>query len=119
MHLSTLSLGQWWEDGDIVDVLHTLHFELGMPRERLTTDIIVDTSDPTVDWRMVEKNKSGLANESSIWDPLVFKKEDPPWVQHWILNALGTSIQLFTHECTLLYRVQLHSSPCQWNTIQQ
>ena len=98
LHLSTINLGLWWEGVDIVDVLRTLLYELGMPAERLKE--IIRTESPeqddagstvVADWRTVEKHKSGLTQENSLYAPkLHFNKLDPPWVQHWIFNALGT-----------------------------
>ena len=47
IHLSTLHLGLWWEGGEIVEILRTLLYDLGMPAERLQQIIVTD--DPEED----------------------------------------------------------------------
>ena len=97
---STLNLGLWWES-DPVDVLNFLHYKCGMPAEMIRQHIIepaaaeADNNDDQAqdiqnDWREYNKAPLGVTYQTAIYTPLSFRKSDPRWKQHWLMNALGT-----------------------------
>jgi hypothetical protein len=95
---STLNLGLWWES-ESIDVLNFLHYKCGMPAEMMRQHIIepaaaeqdpTDESENQNDWREFNKAPQGVTYQTAIYTPLTFRKQDPRWKQHWLMNALGT-----------------------------
>lgn len=100
LYISTLNLGLWWES-DSIDVLMFLHYKCGMPAEMVRTHIIdpaaaadnngdQDLEQEPTDWREFNKSPHGVTYQTAIYTPLSFRKQDPRWKQHWLMNALGT-----------------------------
>ena len=93
---STINLGLWWES-DSIDVLNFLHYKCGMPAQMIRQHIIEpaavnnnDDNDIQNDWREFNKAPQGVTYQTAIYTPLSFRKSDPRWKQHWLMNALGT-----------------------------
>jgi hypothetical protein len=97
---STLNLGIWWES-DSVEILRFLHYKCGMPEDMIRHHIIDPAAPPPaeaegdqpngpqIDWRAHNKPPLGITYQSAIYSPLAFRKGDPRWVQHWLMNGLG------------------------------
>ena len=45
------------------------------------------------DWREFNKASQGVTYQTAIYTPLSFRKADPRWKQHWLMNALGTGFE--------------------------
>ena len=84
-----------------MEILRFLHYKCAMPESLMRQHIIAPASEPPAqdddqlpqiqhDWREFNKAPQGITYQSAIYSPLAFRKSDPRWVQHWLMNALGT-----------------------------
>ena len=120
---STLNLGLWWES-DPVEVLRFLHYKCGMPAALIRQHIMDPVVPPPVaqdvvnddqlvpeihDWRAYNKAELGITYQTAIYSPLAFRRADPRWIQHWLMNALGRYLSL----SVILYH-QTDTQVCTW-----
>ena len=54
-------------------------------------DVVNDDQVPEIqpDWRAYNKAELGITYQTAIYSPLAFRRADPRWIQHWLMNALG------------------------------